>query len=74
MLSKLISRGSLHLLKTGTRSVSSFVQETSKIDDANSAMFTIGTENGFLPRKEPLIDLPPKYEVVDRILKAMTVE
>lgn len=36
-------------------------------------MFTVSKEHGFLPRKPPLGDLPEKYDVINKLLKAATI-
>lgn len=42
--------------------------------DDTLPMFIVNRKTGFLPRKEPLCDLPNRFEVVDRLLKAMEIE
>jgi hypothetical protein len=32
--------------------------------------FTVNRKTGFLPRKDPLLELPSKYDAIDKILKA----
>ncbi len=36
-------------------------------------MFTVSKQFGFLPRKDPIRDLPPKYEIINKLLKAATI-
>ena len=44
-----------------------------KDEQEKSPMFTVSKEFGFLPRKHPIRDLPPKYEVINKLLKAATI-
>jgi hypothetical protein len=36
-------------------------------------MFITSKQFGFLPRKPPLEDLPPKWEIINKLLKAATI-
>ena len=36
-------------------------------------MYVVNRKTGFLPRKEPLVHLPERFESVDRLLKAMEI-
>lgn len=42
-------------------------------NDTRTPQFVVGKRNGFLPRQDPLVNLPKKYEAVDSLLKRMTM-
>ncbi len=65
----------LSQLKTG----SSFSREISLLtevedNDSNQQMFTVGGKNGFLPRQEPLAELPKKYSALESLLQRMPMQ
>ncbi|UZJ57123.1 hypothetical protein CBS101457_006443 [Exobasidium rhododendri] len=45
--------------------------KTGRVD--NLPPFVISRQRGFLPRKDPLAQLPPMFEAVDSLLKRMTI-
>jgi len=62
-------------VKTG----SLFTREISlltEVDDqgGNQQMFTVGGKNGFLPRQEPLAELPKKYSALESLLQRMPMQ
>jgi indoleamine 2,3-dioxygenase len=83
-ISKLLSQRSPFLLKqTSLCAQANFsstftnkfklLEEMTKEEQEKTPMFTVSKEFGFLPRKHPIRDLPPKYEVVNKLLKAATI-
>lgn len=58
---------------------SSFIRELSVLaevadDDTTEQMFTVGGKNGFLPRQEPLAELPAKYSALESLLQRMPMK
>jgi indoleamine 2,3-dioxygenase len=49
------------------------LEDMPKDQQDKQPMFTVSKQFGFLPRKHPIRDLPPKYEVINKILKAATI-
>lgn len=65
----------LSQLKTG----SSFTRELSALIDVEDSdtvqqMFTVGEKNGFLPRQEPLAELPKQYSALESLLQRMPMQ
>lgn len=57
----------------------SFVRELSVLIDVEpnnttEQMFTVGGKNGFLPRQEPLPELPKKYSALESLLQRMPMQ
>lgn len=57
----------------------SFMRELSLLteladNDSTSQMFTVGGKNGFLPRQEPLAELPEKYKALESLLQRMPMQ
>lgn len=58
---------------------SSLGREMSLLRDVNESdegeqMFTVGAKNGFLPRREPLAELPRKYSALESLLQRMPMQ
>ncbi|KAI8633851.1 indoleamine 2,3-dioxygenase-like protein [Xylariaceae sp. FL1651] len=49
------------------------VLEDTKIDDDSLPAFMVSTTRGFLPRMEPIVTLPPEFDAVEDLLRAMPV-
>ena len=49
------------------------LEDMSKEEQEHTPMFTVSKEFGFLPRKAPMRDLPPKYEIINKLLKDATI-
>lgn len=63
-------------LKTGssfTREIS-LLTEVDNNTDSKQQMFTVGGKNGFLPRQEPLAELPKKYSALESLLQRMPMQ
>ena len=41
---------------------------------SNLPPFMVGTENGFLPRQEPLVALPPTFAKLEDLLRRMPIK
>ena len=52
----------------------SFLDETWKTPATKLPMFTVGRNNGFLSREQPITDLPKKYEVIEKLLAAAMID
>lgn len=44
------------------------------LPDNEQPMYLVRPKNGFLPRKDPIFHLPPRFDVLEDILKNMTIE
>lgn len=42
--------------------------------DGSQQMFTVGEKNGFLPRREPLAELPKKFSALESLLQRMPMQ
>lgn len=59
------------ILKQATKPFSFF--DRYNYNDENLPLFTVTKERGFLPRRDPMISLPPKYDIVNKLLDASTM-
>ncbi|XP_037030629.1 indoleamine 2,3-dioxygenase 1-like [Bradysia coprophila] len=66
---------SLSQLKTGSSSVRELSVLVDVADnDTTQQMFTVGGKNGFLPRQEPLAELPKQYSALESLLQRMPMQ
>ncbi|ORY88758.1 hypothetical protein BCR35DRAFT_301080 [Leucosporidium creatinivorum] len=49
------------------------LEDYSPAEQAKLPQFTISRERGFLPRQDPLVDLPKEFAPLDSLLKRMTI-
>ncbi|CAJ0824037.1 11007_t:CDS:2, partial [Entrophospora sp. SA101] len=53
--------------------LTSTTTNTTNNNDNNLPSFMVGFKNGFLPRQDPLVNLPDKFYALDYILKNMPI-
>ncbi|KAL9537005.1 hypothetical protein MBANPS3_012173 [Mucor bainieri] len=51
----------------------SMLTET-QANDSSKQMFSVGTENGFLPRQDPLVELPEEFSRLESLLQRMPMQ
>lgn len=62
-------------LKTGSSLIRGISLLTEVEDNDNKQqMFTVGGKNGFLPRQEPLAELPKEYSALESLLQRMPMQ
>jgi indoleamine 2,3-dioxygenase len=54
-------------------SLSFNVLRDTKPDDATLPAFMVSTTRGFLPRQEPVVQLPPEFDILESILARMPI-
>ena len=55
-------------------SLSFNVLRDTKPDDATLPAFMVSTTRGFLPRQEPVVQLPPEFDILESILARMPIK
>ncbi|KAI7897568.1 uncharacterized protein BX663DRAFT_527847 [Cokeromyces recurvatus] len=55
------------------RLLSSFITESQRIEPSIQT-FTVGTENGFLPTQDPLVELPKEFNKLESLLQRMPMQ
>jgi len=55
-------------------SLSFFVLRDTKPDDTTLPAFMVSTTRGFLPRQEPIVELPAEFEKLESILSRMPIK
>ncbi|TPX37016.1 hypothetical protein SmJEL517_g01065 [Synchytrium microbalum] len=60
-------------LTSKSRGFASLLHDTSSLS-SNTPQFVVGTKNGFLPRQDPLVKLPPSYEILEDLLQRMPLK
>ncbi|OBZ85045.1 Indoleamine 2,3-dioxygenase 1 [Choanephora cucurbitarum] len=79
-LQKLGSLGLIYAKRLGSKGLHrssyrmfSLLTETQK-NDMTHQMFTVGVDNGFLPRQDPLVELPEEFGRLESLLQRMPMQ
>ncbi|KAL1916654.1 uncharacterized protein VTP21DRAFT_5358 [Calcarisporiella thermophila] len=72
------ARAPVRLLATGATQAPEFpreftVLEDPRVHDKSLPSFMVGTQNGFLPRQDPLVELPSRFGELEQLLNDMPV-